>query len=402
MTKNNRTQNKLEKWEIKIIKAMIDDGIDVDQDIVAYFTRPTRSINHSRIGDIRKGRKHAELKPASSSELKRFLADWPHIDPHTGLNVRADELLIKSREAMLVAVQTYNNPRAFFRSELFIVTAIIAWTYLLHAFYKRLGVDYRYRHLDRDGNEVVWKTKYGADKHWELEACLAHERCPLSDGTQRNLKFLISIRHEIEHQMTTRIDSSIAAKLQACCLNYNRSLKDMFGDELGLDAELSFALQFSSINPKLTDELLKDRTLPANIEAARASLEDDLTVHDYNDPHYAYRVLYIRKQASKISQADDVVEFAAPSGEQEEAIKQVLVKEMDRKKFRPGQVVAAMQELGFSSFNLHHHTQLRNALDAKNPGKGYGIDTESDGWRWYQRWIDAVKQHCDENRDKYV
>ena len=36
--------NKLERWEIALIKAMITDGRwPNDQDILAYFTRPTRS-----------------------------------------------------------------------------------------------------------------------------------------------------------------------------------------------------------------------------------------------------------------------------------------------------------------------------------------------------------------------
>jgi Protein of unknown function (DUF3644) len=401
MTKKNRAQNKLEDWEVGIVKAMITAGFDVDQDIVAYFTRPNRSINQSRIGDIRHVRKHSDAKSATAAELKKFLADWPHIDPQTGLNVKADELIIKSREAMLVAVQSYNNPRTYFRSEVFIVTAVIAWTYLLHAFYKKKGVDYRHKKTAEDGIESILKTKHGADKHWELDACLGEPLCPLSEGTKRNLEFLILIRHEIEHQMTTRIDSSISAKLQACCMNYNRSLKELFGDELGLDAELSFALQFSSLNPKLTEELIKDRTLPAHIEAARASMEDALSEEDYNDAHYSFRVLYIRRQASKKSHADEVVQFVAATGEQQEAINDVLVKETERKKFRAGQVVSKMQQLGFGKFKQHHHTELWKALDGKNPSKGHGVETESDGWRWYQRWIDAVHQHCEENKEKY-
>jgi hypothetical protein len=43
----------------------------------------------------------------------------------------ANELLKKAREAMLTAVQIFNNPHVEFKSELFIVTTIIAWTYLL-------------------------------------------------------------------------------------------------------------------------------------------------------------------------------------------------------------------------------------------------------------------------------
>ena len=41
------------------------------------------------------------------------------------------ELLTKSREAMLSAVGIYNNPNIKFKSETFIVLAIIAWTYLM-------------------------------------------------------------------------------------------------------------------------------------------------------------------------------------------------------------------------------------------------------------------------------
>ena len=402
MGKKGREQNKLENWEIGIVKAMIENGMEVDQDITAYFTRPSRSINHSRIGDIRKGRKHREIKAATRAELKRFLNDWPQIDPQTGLNLRADELLIKSREAILVAVQTYNNPKTYFRSEIFIVTAIIAWTYLLHAYFKKLGVEYHYTRVDDQGNQVPKTTAQGAIKHWELATCIDHAQCPLSAGTIKNLKVLIGIRHEIEHQMTSRIDSSIAAKLQACCFNYNRTLKDLFGEELGLDSELSFALQFSSFNPKATEELLRDKTLPAHVEAARAIIEDQMTLEEYNDPHYAFRVQFVRKQATKISQADDVVEFVAATDEiQQDEINRVLVKEMDRKKYRPGQVVALMQQQGYRRFNQHHHTVLRKALDANDLGKGYGVNTDSDGWRWYQRWVDAVKQHCEENREKY-
>ena len=54
------------------------------------------------------------------------------------------ELLHKSREAALNAVQTFNNPLTAFKADTFIVLMSIAWTYLLHAYYRREGVEYRY------------------------------------------------------------------------------------------------------------------------------------------------------------------------------------------------------------------------------------------------------------------
>ena len=65
MVKRN-PKNRLERWEVALVKAMLAKGtFGNDQDILAYFTRPTRSINHARICDIRDGRMHAKAKPAT-------------------------------------------------------------------------------------------------------------------------------------------------------------------------------------------------------------------------------------------------------------------------------------------------------------------------------------------------
>jgi hypothetical protein len=149
-----KARKALENWEIALIKAMIVAKRWNDQDILAYFTRPTRSINHARISAIRNRTKHSGIKAVASEELASFLATWPDIDPSTGLSLRGDELLLKAREAMIAAVHVFNGAGLTFRGELFIVTAIIAWTYLLHAWFKKQGVDYRYM-VNVNGRKVV-------------------------------------------------------------------------------------------------------------------------------------------------------------------------------------------------------------------------------------------------------
>jgi len=306
--------NKLDRWEIALIKRMIASSSLNDQDILAYFTRPTRSINHARIAEIRGQTKHRSVSTASQSELDAFFAAWPEIDPTTGLHLRGDELLVKAREAMLHAVQGFNNPRMHFKSETFIVLAVIAFTYLLHWHYRRNGVDIRYKRVV-DGVETVLKTRHGADKHWELEACLDYGDCPLDDATVTNLRFLIAIRHEIEHQLTTRIDDAISAKLQACCLNFNRAIKDIAGAQHGLDRDLGLALQFSGIARDQRDLLLSDTDMPAHIQAAHTAFEDGLTDEMITDPRYSYRVAYIEQVVNSRGKADQVVEFLRPGTE---------------------------------------------------------------------------------------
>ncbi len=101
--KKKRRGNTLENWEVAIVKAMIARGnpFTNDQDILAYFTRPTRSVNHRLISEIRNEAKHKAIKLAGDDDLDAFLATWPDIDHETGLSIRGDELLIKAREAMI-------------------------------------------------------------------------------------------------------------------------------------------------------------------------------------------------------------------------------------------------------------------------------------------------------------
>ena len=220
--------NKLERWEIALIKAMLAKAGSNDQEILAYFTRPSRSINHRAISEIRTESKHKAIRAATEPDLDDFLATWPDVDPQTGLSLRGDELLIKAREAMIAAVHIFNGAGLMFRTELFIVTSIIAWTYLLHAWFRREGIDNRY--VRPDG--TIQKTKHGEDCYWELGRCLRHARCPVPKGAVINLDFLLGLRHEIEHRSTNRIDDAVSAKLQACCINFNDAIKASFGVQL--------------------------------------------------------------------------------------------------------------------------------------------------------------------------
>src|ERR1039458_2137761 len=88
------------------------------------------------------------------------------------------ELVTKSREAALAAVQIFNNPQITFKSEIFIVLMNIAWTYLLHAHYRIKGIEYRYFE-QKGANRRFDRTKAGAYKYWELERCLNETSSPV-------------------------------------------------------------------------------------------------------------------------------------------------------------------------------------------------------------------------------
>lgn len=392
--------NSLQRWEVALVKAMLERGGTNDQTILAYFTRPTRSINHRLIGEIRTEAKHKAVRPASSDELDAFLAAWPEIDHDTGLNVHGDELLLKAREAMIAAVHIFNSAGLTFRAELFIVTAVIAWTYLLHAFYGREGVDYRFTKNVNGKREVV-RTPSGAEKFWELGHCLQHAECPLPKGTVTNLTFLLEIRHEIEHRSTSRIDDALSAALQACCINFNEAIKNLFGKQFGLERRLPIALQFVTFDPDQRAALKRAASLPPGIATTMGAFLDRLTDEELADPRFTYRLLFVPRSANRASAADMALEFVRPGSAEAEEISRILLKEVEKPKYRPGQIVDAMRKDGFRKFNVHHHTILWKAHDARNPGKGYGVQLLDGNWYWYQNWVDRVRAHCEENSERY-
>ncbi|ARU31770.1 hypothetical protein CAP31_08805 [Sulfuriferula sp. AH1] len=312
------------------------------------------------------------------------------------------ELLKKSREAALAAVQVFNNPAITFKSEIYVVLIVISWTYLMHAYYRKKKVEYRY-HKMVGGRKRFDRTNKGAQKYWELERCLNDENSPIDRDAANNLNFLIGLRHEIEHQMTSRIDEFLSARFQACCLNYNEYIKSLFGPEFGIDKHLSFSLQFSSLNKDQIDTLAAQKDLPKNIQAYITKFDEALTEEEFNHPSYAYRILFVPKTANRKGQADQVIEFIKADSDFAKDVnaQYTVIKETERKKYSPKQVIEYVHNEGYPNFNMHHHTQLWKALDARNPAKGLGSQVVKT-WYWYDAWLEQVKAHCKAEGGKYV
>jgi hypothetical protein len=313
------------------------------------------------------------------------------------------ELLHKSREAALAAVQIFNNPNINFKSESYIVLMNIAWTYLLHAHYRGAKIEYRYFSMTGTRRRFD-KTKHGAYKYWELERCLNEDQSPIDKDTANNLRFLIGLRHEIEHQMTSRIDDLLSARFQACCLNYNEYVKRLFGENHSIEKHLSFSLQFSTISAEQKD-LLKDHPeLPENIQAYVKSFDEALTEQEFSASRYAYRILFVPKTANTKGQADRVIEFVKSDSPLAKTINKeyTVIKETERPKYLPQQIVELMHAKGFTQFKMHNHTNLWKSKDGQNPNNGYGTMVAGKYWHWYQRWLDVVIKHCEENRGSYT
>ncbi|MFI5259161.1 MAG: DUF3644 domain-containing protein [Candidatus Limnocylindrales bacterium] len=309
-------------------------------------------------------------------------------------------LLAKSREAALTAVQTYNNPLVRFKSETFIVLMTIAWTYLMHAYYTRAEVDFRYLDKDPGSKRKYKRTPDGGYKWWELSSCIKVVECPLDRGTVNNLNFLIGLRHEIEHHRPPHLDDHMSGRYLACALNFEFYLTSFFGERLSLGESVAMALHFRDIKPTDSSDIVR---LPARLSAYIEKFEGDMTQEEFDDPRFAYRLLFTRKVANRKGQADRAIEFIRPGDPGAEGIapERWLVKDTEKPKFRAGAVVKFMQDAGYTFFGKYQHTLLWRRLEAKNPALGYGAWVANE-WFWYETWIAEAMRQCQAIVDQRV
>jgi hypothetical protein len=312
------------------------------------------------------------------------------------------ELLLKSREAALNAIRTFNDPQVVFKSETYIVLMVIAWTYLLHAFYRSKGTEYRYYdHVVK--RKRFHKTKHGAYKYWELERCLNEKTCPLDKDTANNLRFLLGLRHEIEHQMTLALDSFVSGRYQACAVNYNDYLKKLFGKEHGLDSQVAYSIQFLQLSEEQLSGRLPEPKIPERLRSYVTEFDGALTHEEYNSSRYSFRLVFKKKLVNRPGQADRVIEFIDPKSELAKQIdKEYWVKkEVERPKYRATDVVNEVRKAGFKKFRIQpEHLNFWRSEDAKKPGKGYGVEIQG-AWYWYQSWVDRCIELCKASGDRY-
>jgi len=310
------------------------------------------------------------------------------------------DLIDKAREAMLSAVQIYNNPLIGFKTESFIVLSLIAWTYLLHAYYRSKKIEYRY-YVQKAERRKFLRNADGSIRHWDLKHCMDVAVCPLDKNTINNLIFLIGLRNQIEHKKAVGLDSYLSARYQACALNFNFYLKKLHGEKFGLDHNLALSLQFAELDYAQA-RVIKDKEdiIPSNVMSYIAAFDARLSNQEIESERFAYRLLFTRVTAKRHGQADRVIEFIDPKSEMAKNIsKDYWVKEETEKpKLSAKQVVRKVREAGFADFGMHQHSQFWKKHDAKNPEKGYGTMVVK-AWCWYHNWVTFIISELTKERE---
>ena len=345
----------LSPLEKRVVKSLLAQGMK-SQDVHARISHNrSASVNFGRISAVKKDTAIIEATP---EELSFFFKKQASFNPITGLNLYDDERLIRAREAMILAVTTFNNATSYFKTEVFAVLANIAWTYLLHEFYCKKGVEI----FKKDGST------------WALSHMLSRNDCPLSKGIKNNLNALKTIRDQVEHQLLGRSDLSWLPLFQACCLNFDKTIADLFGARASLQSELSIALQFGKLTIEQAAQV-QMYDIPAYVTALDAYIKSGMTEEELNDLEYQFRVIYTLESASK---GTSHIQFIHPDSEEGKQVHNVLQKFKIADEiypYKPGDVGKAIKDLTSVPFRLSDHTaawkrhQVRPNAGSKRPGK---------------------------------
>lgn len=374
--------------EKPIVKALLAKGWR-NQDIQALVNIGREAtINSARITETKKD---AAIIAASDEEVEFFKIKKNSYDPRTGLNLFDHERLIRAREAMVLGVQVFNSPAMRFKSEVFAMLVNVAWTYLLHEYYERKNV----KIAGKDGRSLL------------LSQMIDRQDCPLSKGIKDNLKALKILRDDVEHKLLGRADAKWLGLFQACCLNFDKAICDLFGSHLTLSHDLSFAIQFTKMNlEQLTT--LNRYEIPAHIDAVDARLSEGMTEAQIADLEYQFRVVYTLDAVTK-SRAH--FQFVLPDSAEGKDIRSVLVQHKLADHLyphKPGDVVSQVQQKSGKAFTSHNHTQAWRKFQARPRKETAQPDNTKRDWCVYHaahkdytysdQWIEFLVTEVSDNQ----
>ncbi len=377
----HKREGSLTKEEQRIVKALLARKMR-NQDIQDLLNKGrAATVNSARITEV-KG--NNAIEPASDDDVSFFVQKKQSYDPRTGLNHYDDERLIRAREAMILAVQVFNSPALIFKTEIFAVLACVAWTYLLHEFYsskKKVEI------VGKDGRSLL------------LSQMVERTDFPLSKGIKNNIAAMIDIRNDVEHKLLRKGGQKFYGLFQACCLNFDKALCDLFGVKVSLQHDLSLALQFSRLNFEQIETIHKYDLTPG-LEAIDAKLEGRLSDAEKQDTEYQLKVVYTLQSAAK-SKAH--IQFVRPDSAEGKEIHYVLEKHKTSDElypFKPHHVWKEVAKKTKKAFNAHNHTQamyfycIRPSNGGKQPentNKDYCIyHIAHNDYTYSQAWIDFL------------
>ncbi|WP_170337781.1 DUF3644 domain-containing protein [Ruegeria arenilitoris] len=219
--------------------------------------------------------------------------------------ISVKELVLKSVESSVLAVEVYNKPTVQFRTGAYASLMVIAWTAALHAVFEREGVSYYYK--KRNGR---FERIDGDKRAWELLECVKKYGVEkIGTDVAANLRLFAKLRNKIEHRQMATLDAHVAAECQALLLNLKNFLSEEFGIELLGDMGLYIPISVFSAK-RVIPQSAEEKAVIQFVDKFRASLDP----HVWNGTNYAFRAFLMPRIGNHQNSSDVTIEFLKLEG----------------------------------------------------------------------------------------
>jgi len=212
----------------------------------------------------------------------------------------------------LLATDLYNQPRQPRSLEGFYVHMHLAWLYLLHAEFRREGIDIRYKYANGRIKKVDDEPKT-----WELKKCIT-QKWPEVTPVRANLEITIAIRNKIEHRYHEAVAALTAGYAHSLLINFEDELTSHFGAKYSLGDQMRFPIFVSSVSALSTarrESVVGN--LSVNTRDFLAQLKSGIDDSIVNDVQLEFRVTLVQTVSSS-GTADRALNFIRESDLTEE------------------------------------------------------------------------------------
>lgn len=173
------------------------------------------------------------------------------------------EMLNKSQEAFLLAIEIYNKPTIQYRLECFAYLICNAWELLLKAYIiKNLGKE-----------NIYYKDK--PDRTISLSDSIKLVFTNDKDPIRKNLEIISDLRNTSTHFIIQELEDVYLPFAQANTINYSQKLYDMFGIDITNNIKTSFLSLIANPNEVNDSEILSK--YGENIFKRYINLKDKVT-----------------------------------------------------------------------------------------------------------------------------
>ncbi len=340
---------------------------------------------------------------------------------------RSKELLNKSIESCLLAVEVYNKPQTKFRSGGYIVLMTIAYTSLFHAIFEKCKI--KYYHKERGSNKYI--VIDGEHKAWELSDCLKEhfKNCEKEElPIRKNIEFFIPLRNKIEHRFMPELDDEIFGECQALLHNFEYILIKEFGEKYAIRENLVFSLQFAKTYPSSKEKeiFVKQNKGFERIKTYIADFRNSLDEETYSDQRYRFNVYLFPKLVSNKNKAEYAIEWVDYDPKDPEGMKDYeriigiiseKVKPVSNSGYLKAKEVSNLVEIELRkiygdkfkfSYSAHHHTccmyfKIRPKKDDPNPERTNPnfcvYDAVHKDYVYTQAWVDFLVKRLSDREE---